>query len=180
MKFILMSFLTLVSFNVFADHWPDDRGRYDDIVNVNVRGQGYFPDQLTADAVCRLHGHSQSAGFTQWKQAGNRIQGQRSYDGRPYFQSEVWNGGMALDSVNCWLGGRRQPTMISVRGQGYYPDEPTANAICLFNGFRRTVGFTQWKQAGDRIEGLRSYDGRPYFQTAIWGGGMALDSVNCR
>ncbi|MDZ4660436.1 MAG: hypothetical protein SGJ18_02335 [Pseudomonadota bacterium] len=175
MKIFLISSILSFSLGALADF--SDFDRYTQ--NINVRGQGYYPDQLTADAVCRLNGLEFSAGYTQWRQAGDRIQGLRSYDGRPYFQSATWGGGMALEVVSC-MDGRRQPTSINVRGQGYYPDQLTAHAICLFNGYYRTAGYTQWRQAGDRIQGLRSYDGRPYFQSAIWGGGMALDVVNCQ
>jgi hypothetical protein len=147
------------------------------VQQISVRGQGYYPDRITADAVCFMNGIPASNGFTQWRQAGNKIEGLRSYDGRN-FSRDKWGGGMALDTVSC--SQRRQPTQVSVRGQSYYPDRYTAQAICSFNGYYQEAGYTQWKQAGDKIEGQRSYDGRPYFQTEIWYGGYALDTVICQ
>ncbi len=70
-------------------------------VAVSVKGQGYFPDLLTAQGVCVSQGYSRAVGYTQWQQAGNKIQGLRSYNGSAFFQSHIWYGGMALDIVNC-------------------------------------------------------------------------------
>lgn len=69
---------------------------------------------------------------------------------------------------------------VSVKGQGYFPDQLTANGVCLSKGFRQAVGSTQWKQAGAKIEGLRSFDGSAFFQSHIWYSGMALDNVLCQ
>lgn len=147
------------------------------VVQVNVKGHGYYPNELTAHAICLLKGHSDSVGFTQWRQAGDVIQGQISRDGRPYFESIVWRGGMAIDTVTCRPV--QQPVNISVRGAGYYPNELTAHAICLLKGYSQSLGFTQWRQAGDVIQGQYSRDGRPYFETLVWRGGMAIDTVTC-
>lgn len=144
---------------------------------ISVKGQGYYPDRMTAQGVCAANGYAGAVGFTQWRQAGDKIQGLRSYDGSAYFQSATWRGGMALDTVNCSQNPR--PSNVSVKGQGYYPDRLTAHGVCIANGFYQAVGFTQWRQAGDKIEGLRSFDGSAFFQSHIWRGGMALDIVNC-
>ncbi len=165
MKKIIFSFILLFTANVFANQ------------TINVQGAGYFPDRLTADAVCTFKGMGYSVGYTLWRQAGDVIEGLRSYDGRPYFSREVWRGGMALATVNCSGGG---PISISVRNQGYFPDFLTARAVCAFRGMSDAVGFSQYRQAGDVIEGLRSFDGRPYFSREVWRGGMSLDVVNCQ
>lgn len=165
MKKIIFSFILLFAANVFANQ------------TINVQGSGYYPDRNTADGVCAFRNLGHAVGYTQWRQAGDVIEGLRSYDGRPYFQREVWRGGMALATVTCSYGG---PISISVRNQGYFPDFLTARAVCVQRGMVETVGYTQYRQAGDVIEGLRSYDGRPFFQRAVWRGGMSLDVVNCQ
>ncbi|OQW53435.1 MAG: hypothetical protein A4S09_07485 [Proteobacteria bacterium SG_bin7] len=165
MKKIILSFVLLFAADVFANQ------------TINVQGAGYYPDHYTADAVCAFRNLGRANGYTLWRQAGDVIEGLRSFDGRPYFQREVWRGGMALATVNCSYGG---PISISVRNQGYYPDFLTARAVCVFKGMSDAVGFTQFRQAGDVIEGMRSFDGRPYFQREVWRGGMSLDAVNCR
>lgn len=70
--------------------------------------------------------------------------------------------------------------VISVKGHGYYPSELTAHAICILNGYSGAMGFTQWRQAGNIIQGQYSRDGRPYFETLVWSGGMAINEVTCR
>ncbi len=145
---------------------------------INVQGQGYFPDRLTALGICVANSYPSVAGFTQWRQAGDKIQGLRSFDGSAFFQSHIWRGGMALATVTCVQN--PSPTTLSVKGQGYYPDRLTAHGLCVANGFFQAVGYTQWRQAGDKIEGLRSFDGSAFFQSHVWRGGMALDTVSCQ
>ncbi|OQW48212.1 MAG: hypothetical protein A4S09_13970 [Proteobacteria bacterium SG_bin7] len=145
------------------------------VVKVNING-GYYPDENTAHALCRMKGYDSSVGFTQFRQAGNWIRGQISYDGRPFFDTYDWSGGMAIAVVSCLP--IRQPVNVNARG-GYYPDQDTADAVCRLKGYNQAVGFTQWQQAGNRIRGQRSFDGRPFFSTYDWSGGMALDVVSC-
>lgn len=191
MRLLVLTSMLALSLVASAEHRGRPHGRFGgggdfgghggrgagQVVQISVKGQGYYPDRYTADAICRYNNHYEAVGFTQWRQAGNKIQGLRSYDGRPFFQTEIWYGGMAIDMVSCLSSA--QPTNINVRGQGYYPDEMTATAVCRLNGLWRTTGYTQWKQAGNKIQGQRSYDGRPFFQSEIWYGGMALDMVQC-
>lgn len=68
---------------------------------VDVRNQGYYPDQLTAQGVCVANGGSIAVGFTQHKQAGNIIEGKRSFDGSAFFRPHVFGGGYSLDRVSC-------------------------------------------------------------------------------
>lgn len=149
------------------------------IVAVSVRGQSYYPDNLTAEAVCRLNGKGPLAGLTQIKQAGDRIDGQRSIDGRPQFSPVAWRGGMALDVVTCYDNHMRRDPIVIAAGGLFHPDQMTAQAICVSRGFYRENGFSQSKVAGNRIDGQRSYDGRPYFMPATWYGGMAISTVSC-
>ena len=175
MKILILAAILSFSVDSFAQRFPG-RG-----VVVNVRGAGYYPDHSTANGVCFLRGYGETMGFTQWRQAGDKIQGMRSYDGSAFFQTHVWGGGMALDQVRCRIrGGLGHQARVNLHGQSYYPDELTAQAICVFNGYWGTTGFTQWQQAGDIIEGQRSYNGRPYFSRHVWRGGMAIDVVNCQ
>ncbi len=181
MRMLLLVTILSLSVDAFAQRFPRRGPGPGRGIVVSVRGQGYFPDHATANGVCISKGYGDAVGYTQWRQAGDQIQGMRSYDGSAFFQSHVWRGGMALDEVSCrYRGGQGPSAQISVRGQGYYPDDLTAQAICVFNRYRGTTGFTQWQQAGDQIEGQRSYDGRPYFSRAVWRGGMAIDVVNCQ
>ena len=176
MKLIMISSIICFALSAQAQY-RHPRNRH--IETISVRGQGYFPDALTATGICLANGGRQAIGFTQWRQAGDKIEGMRSYDGSAFFSTTVWRGGMAIDTVNCLMSYYPRPAGISVRGQGYFPDELTAQGVCVANGYYRTVGFTQWKQAGDKIEGMRSFDGSAFFSTTVWRGGMALDVVNC-
>ena len=180
--------LTLVGFQTMAspwdldasDRWPS-RQEY-----ISVQGQSFFPDQRTAQAICRYNRAGDVVEYTQSRQAGDRIDGKRSFDGRPNFQRYTWGGGMSLDLVTCsgdsYGGGYPpyQPAQISVSRQLFYPDQTTAQAICDLNGYQQQVGFTTERVAGDRIDGKRSFDGRPNFQPYTWGGGNDLESVFCR
>jgi hypothetical protein len=180
--------LALVSLDAMAGWGRDDRyrpaPRYE---YISVRAQSYFPDMMTAQAICRLNRVGDAVTFTQYKQAGDRIDGKRSFDGRPNFLPETWGGGMSLDVITCsggygggGPGGGGQSVTISVSRQLFYPDQMTAQAICTLNGYYRAVGFTSEKVAGDKIDGKRSFDGRPNFLPATWHGGNDIENVFCR
>ncbi|MDZ4660661.1 MAG: hypothetical protein SGJ18_03485 [Pseudomonadota bacterium] len=70
--------------------------------------------------------------------------------------------------------------IVNVKGQGYYPDQLTAQGICLANNLYRAVGFTTWRQAGAALEGKRSFDGSAFFHVDKWYTGIAIDTVNCQ
>ncbi|OQW48583.1 MAG: hypothetical protein A4S09_04075 [Proteobacteria bacterium SG_bin7] len=74
----------------------------------------------------------------------------------------------------------RLPFLVDVKNQGYYPDQLTAQGLCIANGGSIVVGFTQHKQAGNIIEGKRSPDGFAFFKPHIWGGGYSIDKVTCQ
>lgn len=146
-------------------------------VHVDVRGQSYFPDEYTARAICLLNNHVDVYTFTQFKQAGNIIEGRQSPDGRPFFQVSRWGGGYALDTVVCFS--RPTPITFSVRGQSYSPDQMTALALCARQGKSQLVTFDQFKQAGNAIEGQKSYDGRTFSVVKFYGG-YSIDTVTCQ
>lgn len=81
-------------------------------------------------------------------------------------------------------GGGRPPrpaTVVNPPGDALYsPDQLTAQGICVLNGFREQVGYTQSKVAGNKIDGKNSVDGRAAFYPHRWFGGNALTTVSCR
>ncbi len=74
----------------------------------------------------------------------------------------------------------RPAFVVDVINQGYFPDQLTAQGVCIINRGSLAVGFTQHKQAGNVIEGKRSPDGSGFFRPHVWGGGYSLDKVTCQ
>ncbi len=68
---------------------------------IDVKGQSYHPDELTAQGICIANGMSRSVGSNSWRQAGATIEGKRSFDGSANFQVHKWYTGIALENVTC-------------------------------------------------------------------------------
>lgn len=142
---------------------------------VDVKGQGFYPDTTTANALCASRGHQEMSTFYAWQQAGGALQGTRSYDGIT-FNSYKWYTGSAIDKVLCYV--QVQPLTVDVKGQGYFPDHTTALALCRSRGKAQVQTFIPWQQAGGALAGVRSYDGVT-FNSDKWYTGTAIDKVIC-